>query len=260
MSKNGTGGNGAAGGSPKSRNDGAGRPLPKRFYKLAAAAPKDGGWRIELDGRGARTPGKRELMLPSKQLAAEVAAEWAAQVDHIDPAAMPLTRLVNTALDGVAGRQAEVAADVVKYSLSDLLCYRAEQPEGLVARQAQLWDPVLDWAEERLNTRFVRQIGLMPVSQSPITAAAMAEALTGLDALRLAALHVMTSLTGSALLALAVLEGRLDADTAWSAAHVDEDWQIAEWGEDAEAVARRQRRSIDMQAAAKLMRLLAASS
>lgn len=259
MSSNGSASNGAAGSGAKSRLDTMGRQLPKRFYKEALAVAKDGGWRIELDGRPVRSPGKRELRLPSETLVAATAAEWAAQGEFIDPASMPLTRLINSAIDGVAGRESEVAAEVVKYSLSDLLCYRAAEPPDLVARQAQTWDPVLDWAEARLGVAFVRQTGLMPVAQPPAIAAAMAEALSGLDALRLAALHVMTTLMGSALLALAVLEGRLDAEAAWSAAHVDEDYQIAAWGEDAEAQARRERRGIDMRAAATVARSLPVS-
>jgi len=256
VTSNGKAGNGSSETGPGARIDSMGRPLPKRFYKDAKAAEKDGQWRLELDGRPARTPGKRELLVPSRALAEAVAGEWQAQATHIDPGTMPLTRLVNTALDGVTGREAEVAADIVKYSLSDLLCYRADRPDPLVARQVAAWEPVLVWAEARFGASFIRQTGLMPVTQPPAVATAMADALAGLDRFRLAALHVMTTLMGSALLALAVHERRLSMEEAWAAAHVDDDWQIQEWGEDAEARARRDKRRVDMQAAAQVLSLL----
>ena len=234
------------------------KPLPRRFYKdvsLGVSGPPPG-HTILLDGRIARTPGRRDLTLPTIALAEAVAQEWASQGSAIDPAAMPLTRLVNTAIDGVAGRMADVAADVVKYAGSDLVCYRADFPEGLIAKQAAHWDPVLAWADEAHGARFVVADGVMPVAQPAKATALIAEAIAPLDAMRLTALHVMTTLMGSALLALAVVEGRLSPEAAWEAAHVDEDWQIAEWGEDAEAMARRERRWSEMKAAAKLVRLM----
>ncbi|MEZ5817423.1 MAG: ATP12 family protein [Hyphomicrobiaceae bacterium] len=236
------------------------RSLPRRFYNSVevGAAGTDGACTILLDGRTARTPGKRELRLAPRVLAEAVAAEWDAQRDTIDPATMPLTRLINTAIDGVAARMADVAADVVKYAGSDLLCYRADYPEGLAARQRALWDPVLQWVEERHGAAFETATGLMPVAQPVAASQRIAEAVRPLDALSLTALHVMTTLTGSALLSLAVLKGRLTPEAAWEAAHVDEDWQIAEWGEDAEAKARRERRWSEMQAASALLRLAAA--
>jgi chaperone required for assembly of F1-ATPase len=234
------------------------RPLPKRFYKSAAAGPNPAGegHAVLLDGRMARTPGRRPLSLPSARLAEAVAAEWDAVGSEIDPARMPLTRLVNTALDGVADRAGDVAADVVKYAGSDLVCYRADYPEGLAVRQRALWDPILAWAASRHDAAFAVATGLMPVAQPAAATSAVAVAIEGIDPLRLTALHVMTTLTGSALLALAVLDGRLTPEAAWEAAHVDEDWQIAEWGEDAEASARRARRWEEMRAAASLVRLL----
>lgn len=234
------------------------RPLPRRFYKnvsLGVSGPPPG-HTILLDGRMARTPGQRELTLPTVALAEAVAHEWASQATFIDPAHMSLTRLVNTAIDGVADRMTEVAADVVKYAGSDLLCYRADFPEGLIARQAAHWNPVLDWVHETHGARFAVSDGLMPVAQPAEATARIAAALEPLDAFRLTALHVMTTLMGSALLALAVLEGHLSHETAWDAAHVDEDWQIAEWGEDAEAMARRATRWEEMKAAAVLVRLM----
>jgi chaperone required for assembly of F1-ATPase len=204
-----------------------------------------------------RTPAKGVLAVPSRALAEAIAAEWEAQRDRIDPAAMPLTRLVNSALDGVRGREGEVRAEIAKYAASDLVCYRASEPEELARRQAELWDPVLAWSRGTLGADFRTAEGLMPVAQPEAVHAAVARELAGEGALRLAALHVMTTLMGSALLALAHARGAVSAEAAWSAAHVDEDWQIARWGEDADAAARRQRRWAEMQAASRMLALLA---
>ncbi|MDX2158246.1 MAG: ATP12 family protein [Hyphomicrobiaceae bacterium] len=236
------------------------RPLPKRFYRSVSVGPSatSRGHAVLLDGRTARTPGRRPLVVPDARLAETIAGEWAAVDTTIDPARMPLTRLVNTAIDGVAGRMDEVAADIVKYAASDLLCYRADFPEGLVARQHELWDPVLAWAAQHHGIVLRVATGLMPVAQPADAAQAFARAIASLDPFRLTALHVMTTLMGSALLAIAVLDGQLTPEAAWEAAHVDEDWQIDEWGEDAEATARRARRFEEMRAAAGLTRLTAA--
>jgi chaperone required for assembly of F1-ATPase len=230
---------------------------PKRFYRTVSVAGAAPAIRVLLDGRPMRTPGKRELAVPSQALAEALAAEWEAQGERIDPAAMPLTRLVNSAIDGVSGRETEVRADIAKYAASDLLCYRVEGPAELVRRQAEAWDPVLAWAREALGADFILGQGIVPVAQPKAATAAVERALAELDAFRLAAHHVVTTLTGSALLALAHAGGRLTAEEAWAAAHVDEDWQISQWGEDTEAKARRGRRRLDMEAASRLLALLA---
>lgn len=233
------------------------RPLPKRFFKDVAVRPSDGqGFSVVLDGKPLRTPGKQRLQVPLAAIAEAVAAEWAAQGERIDPATMPVTRLVNSALDGVAARLDEVRADVVAYAGNDLLCYRADSPRELVQRQHERWDPVLEWAAERVGHAFAVGTGVMPVKQPKAALAAMAAAIRPLGPLELAALHVMTTLTGSALLALAHLEGRITAHEAWAAAHVDEDWQIAQWGEDGEAAARRAHRWREMSAASRVAGLL----
>jgi chaperone required for assembly of F1-ATPase len=229
---------------------------PKRFYRYVSVEGAEPAFLVLLDGRPIRTPGRRELAVPSRALAEALAAEWEAQGERIDPAAMPLTRLVNSAIDGVRGREAEVRADIAKYGASDLLCYRADGPAELVRRQADAWDPVLAWAREALGTRLVLGQGIVPVIQPQTAIAAVGRALQELDAFALAGHHVITTLTGSALLALAHARGRLTAETAWAAAHVDEDWQISQWGDDAEAKARRQRRRADMLAASRLLALL----
>ena len=236
--------------------------LPKRFYKvvtvaqLGASTEAEGGHSILLDGKPVRTPAKAALAAPTRTLAEAIAAEWAGQEDRIDPATMPLTRLANSAIDGVSGREAELRAEIVKYAANDLLCYRADTPHELVRRQAELWDPILTWSRAALGASFVVARGIMPVVQPQEAKAALARTLADHDAFALAALHVMTTLTGSALLALAHARGRLTADAAWAVAHVDEDWQISRWGADTEAAARRARRLAEMQAASRLLILL----
>jgi chaperone required for assembly of F1-ATPase len=234
------------------------KPDRKRLYRAVSVDGAPSAWRVRLDGRPVRTPARRELVAPSRVLAEALAAEWDAQGERIDPAAMPLTRLVNSALDGVTGREAEVRAEIAKYAASDLLCYRAEAPGELVRRQAEAWDPVLEWARAELGVQLATGQGIVPVSQPQAAIAAIAGLLADLDALALTAHHVMTTLTGSAVLALAHARGRLTAEEAWTAAHIDEDWQIGQWGEDAEAKARRARRWAEMQAASRLLALLAA--
>ncbi|WP_248310405.1 ATP12 family protein [Bosea sp. 117] len=226
---------------------------PKRFYTRAEAAAGEGGFRVELDGRPIRTPGRNLVAVPSRDTAEALAAEWAAQGERVDPMTMPLTRLVNSALDGVARDPRAVADEIVRYAGSDLLCYRAEAPERLVDRQTLHWDPVLDWARDTLGARFILTQGIIFVDQPPSAVAAVDEALPA-DPLRLAALNLMTTLSGSALLALAVWHGLLSPEAAWAAAHVDEDVQIEMWGEDAEAMERRAARWRDFSAAAALLR------
>jgi len=227
-----------------------------RFYKAVGVAPAGSRFRLLLDGKPVRTPAKKEFLLPTRPLADAVAAEWEAQTGRIDPVTMPLTRLANSAIDGVMGREAEVRADIVKYAGSDLVCYRAEGPPELVRRQSQVWDPVLVWTREALGASFYVVQGIMSAPQPVPAVAGVARAIEAHGAFDLAALHVMTTLMGSALLALAHARGALTADEAWAAAHIDEDWQIGQWGADAEAKARRDRRSLEMRAASRLIELL----
>ncbi|MCT8996979.1 ATP12 family chaperone protein [Chelativorans intermedius] len=233
------------------------KPLPRRFYKNVSVAGEGESYSVLLDGRAVRTPAGNTLALPNAQAAQLVAQEYDAQGEEIDPMTMPVTRLVNTAIDGVASDTQAVAEDILRFASSDLLCYRAEGPERLVEQQAQAWDPVLDWVEAELGARFVLAEGVMHVEQPRQTIAAVAAYLRPRRApLRLAALHVMTTLTGSALLALAVEAGAIEAEEAWRAAHVDEDWNIAQWGEDAEAAARRAARRRDMMGAVALLKAM----
>jgi chaperone required for assembly of F1-ATPase len=229
-------------------------PKPKRFYKDVTVAEGGGGFTVQLDGRPVKTPGKALLVLPTEAAAGLVAKEFAAQGETLDLASMPVYRLVNTAIDGVANDTQAVVEDILRFSSSDLLCYRADGPETLVRRQNEAWDPVLDWARAALGARFLLAEGVIHVEQPREAIAAIGVHVNQrAEPLRLAALHVMTSLTGSALLALAVDSGELDAEIAWKAAHVDEDFQAEHWGHDAEALARRANRKRDMMAAAELI-------
>lgn len=240
----------------------ASRPvLPKRFYSSVTIGEEPGGFGVLLDGRPVRTPRGRPMVLPTRQAAERAAEEWARQGETIDPASMPFVRLVNSAVDGVAQDVAATAADIAKYAGSDLVCYRASDPETLVAAQAKAWDPILAFAQTRLGARFRVGEGVIFVPQPPEALAAVTDAVDAIGAadhaaLRIAALHVVTTLTGSALIALAVYYGALSPDAAWSAAHVDEDEQMRLWGFDAEALRRRAKRFEDMKAACGLLETL----
>ncbi len=231
------------------------RVLPKRFYAEATAAARGSGYAVHLDGRPVRTPGKLVLILPTAAMADAIAAEWAAQETLIDPMTMPLTRIANSVRDQVDGREEAVRADIVKYGGSDLVCYRADGPPGLVAAQAAAWDPAVLWAREALGADLAVGAGLMPVAQSEASRAAIEAAAAALEGFRLASAHVMTTLLGSVVLAMAVLHGHLTAEAAWRAAHVDEDWQAAKWGADAEAMARREARRAEFLAAVRMSEL-----
>ncbi len=227
--------------------------LPRRFYAQAAHAPEADGFRLTLDGRPANTPARNPLRVPTAALADLLAAEWGAQAAFIDPATMPVTRLVNTTLDGVVPRRDAVVEDLAAYAGTDLLAYRAEAPERLVADQTRAWDPVLDWARDALGVRLILSAGVVHVTQPPDSVAALRRAVEAVDdPFRLAALHTLTTLTGSLILALAVLHGHLDPDTAWAAAHVDETYQAAVWGHDAEAAERLAKRRAEFEAAAQV--------
>ena len=230
--------------------------LPKRFYSQAGIEMREGAFVLVLDGRPARTPGRAPLAVATQGLGEALAQEWQAQSEVIDPARMPITRLINSAVDGVAGRMEEVRADLVRYAGSDLVCYRAGEPERLVAAQGAVWDPILSWARETFGARFALAEGLMFAPQPdevlhPIREALARETVPE----RLAALHVMTTLSGSLLIPLAHVARRLPAEEAWSAAHVDELFQESRWGEDAEAVLRRQTRWRDFEAASQVYAL-----
>jgi chaperone required for assembly of F1-ATPase len=227
-------------------------PRRKRFYGAAGVAPTAEGFAVTLDGKPIRTPSGRQVVAPTREIAGAIALEWNAQGEFIDPLTMPLTRLANSVVDGVVERVDAVSDDVAKYFQSDLLFYRAGYPEELVAREAALWDPPLFWAAKALGAHFILAEGIVHVRQ-PDSAVAAARAALPRDPWSIAALHVVTTITGSALLALALMKGVLDADQVWAAAHVDEDWNSEKWGVDEEVAARRAARLVDFRTAASVL-------
>jgi chaperone required for assembly of F1-ATPase len=227
--------------------------LRRRFYETASAVEVPQGYAVQLDGKPVHTPARRVLVVPSPAIAQQLVAEWNAQTEVIDPAKMPLTRLANAIIDGVADTPQVVAAEVEKYLASDMLFYRAGTPNGLVERQAKHWDPILQWACDKLGAKFVLSEGIIHVSQSDAALSAARAGIPG-DPWRLGAIHVITTLSGSALIALAVASGDLSADAAWQAAHVDEDWNMEQWGRDEMATQRRDSRFAEYQAAVAVLR------
>jgi len=230
-------------------------PRRKRFYAKAGAIEGKDGFAITLDDRPIRTPSGRQVVVPVREIADAVVAEWEAQQEFIEPLTMPLTRFANSVVDAVVDRVEAVTDDVAKYFQSDLLFYRAGHPEALVAREAAHWDPVVFWAADTLGAHFILAEGIVHVRQ-PDSAIAAARAALPEDPWSIAALHVITTLTGSALLALALKQGVVDPDQAWAAAHVDEDWNSEKWGVDEEVAARRAARLVDFRAAAGILRAL----
>ena len=230
-------------------------PQRKRFYTQAGFNETPDGFAITLDGKTVRTPSRKPLTAPERSLAEAIVAEWEAQQDNINPTTMPLTRLANSVIDAVGDSVAAVTDDIAKYFGTDLLFYRAGHPQELVAREAAAWDPVLSWAAEDLGAHFILAEGIIHVQQ-PARAIAAARATLPRDPWVVAALHLVTTITGSALLAVALLRGRLDADQVWSAAHVDEDWNVERWGLDEEVALRRAAKQVDFRAAAGVIEAL----
>lgn len=229
--------------------------LRQRFYQRAEVEDAKDEFRILLDGRPVKTPARRTLAAPSRALAQQLAAEWDAQREVIDPAKMPLTRLANSIIDGVIDTPSPVAREVERYLACDLVFYRAGGPAGLVMRQAMAWDPVLAWAREAIGARFLLSEGIVFVTQ-PAQALAAASSAIPKHPWRLGAVHTITTLTGSALIAIALAHGVLSVDAAWAAAHVDEDWNMQFWGRDELALEHRAARFSEMQAAAAVLELI----
>lgn len=229
--------------------------LKRRFYGDVGVAAVPEGYGLRLDGKPVRTPSHRLLAVPTSVLADAIAAEWGAQRETIDPSTMPLTRLANTIIDGVADRPEPTAAEIAKYAATDLLFYRAETPAALVDRQRRHWDPVLAWARQTLGAEFKLGQGIVHVAQPQDALDAVRAAIPD-DPWRIGAVHVLTTLTGSALIALAVLRGFLSAEDAWRAANVDEDWNMEQWGRDEIALDRSTSRFAELNAAATVLRSL----
>ncbi len=227
----------------------------KRVYKTVAVEPCEGGHAVTLDGRGAKTPRGQPLALPNAALAEAVAAEWDAQADDIAPATMPMTRLATAALDVVAPRRAHVIDEIAEFGASDLVCYRADAPAELAARQHEVWQPLIDGLAARHAVHLSVTQGVIPIVQPAEAIGALRDIVAGHDDMALAALHTLATVLGSLVIALAVADGVLDADTAWAASRVDEDHQTERWGEDAEAADVRRKRHADVVAAARFLNL-----
>jgi chaperone required for assembly of F1-ATPase len=230
-------------------------PKRKRLYREVGVAEADDGFAVTLDGKPIKTPSGRTVTVPVRAIAEAIAEEWSAQQETIDPLTMPLTRFANSVVQSVVDRVHLVRDDVAKYLHSDLLFYRAGHPQALVEKEAAHWDPVLFWAAEALGAHFILGEGIMHVRQ-PDTAVEAARAALPDDPWSVAAVHVVTTLTGSALLALALTHGARDPDQVWDAAHVDEDWNRDQWGVDEEVAARRAAREVDFRAAVRILRAL----
>ncbi len=207
----------------------------KRFWKAAHVVEEPTGFGIALDARPVRTPGRLPLIVPTRALAQALAAEWDAQDDRIDPGRMPLTRAANSALEKVAPQQAEVAAMLAAYADADLTCYRADAPVALVRRQAEAWDPLLDWAAEAYGARLIPVQGVIHQPQNPVALQNLAEPLKTMSAFQLTGIHDLVSLSGSLIIGLAAISGLHPPPDLWTRSRIDEDWQIEQWGEDAEA-------------------------
>lgn len=230
----------------------------KRFYQKAEAAKRARAYAITLDGKPIKTPGKHDLLVPSGALAAVIAEEWNTQETEVRTATMPLTRLATTAVDRVATERDAIIHQTANYAATDLVCYRATHPPALAARQQAVWQPLIDWAALRYDAPLVVTSGVIPKKQSTESLRAFAAAVTEHDDFALTALHIATAACGSLIIALALLEGQLDAQEAFAASQLDESFQIEGWGEDAEQAERRRALAADIQATARFISLLRA--
>ncbi len=230
------------------------KPGVRRFYREATVVEASGGFSLMLDGRAARTPARALLAVPSRAFGNALAQEWQQQGEFIDPAIMPLTKLANSAIDGVTAQREAIIDDLTRYAGSDLLCYRADVPSGLVEAQAAAWDPILEALQKEYGIRFTVISSIVHTEQPPCSIAAIRAVLErAISPFTLAALHVMTTITGSVLCSLACAAELITAEQAWSAAHVDELYQEQHWGRDEEALARRKVRRVDFMAATKVV-------
>ena len=232
----------------------------KRFYKEAAVTSGQDGHGVLLDGRPLRSPAKQVLLLPSADLAAAIAAEWGAQGEEIEPAAMPLTRLASTARDRMPAARAAMIAEVAGYLGTDMLCYRAASPIELIERQRDGWQPLLDWAEEVYGTRFVVTTSVLPVAQPEAAVQGLHAVVEGLEDWPLTGVHAATTTLGSVILALALWQGRVDAETVWRLSLLEELFEQERWGRDQEAERRQEVLRRDIEAAARFLASLSESS
>ncbi len=227
----------------------------KRFYKQASAAATEDGFAVHLDGRPVKTPAGCRLAVPFRPLAEAMAEEWEAQVEEIKPHTMPMTQLASTALDRIGPERATILDQLARFADTDLLCYRADFPPDLVKRQTSQWQPLLDWAAELTGGRLAVTSGVVAVAQPAEAVAALTGRLASYDDWQLTAAQAACAASGSLVLALALVEGRLSGEQTYEISQLDETYQIEQWGEDAEAAARRAALRRDIVAAERLLLL-----
>jgi chaperone required for assembly of F1-ATPase len=225
----------------------------KRFYRETAVAEDDAGYQVTLDGRAVRTPAKEKLALPTRALAEAIAAEWDEQETEIQPHRMPMMQLASTAIDRVRPRREDVITEIATYAETDLLCYRADSPTSLVTRQAQEWQPMLDWAAGQFDAQLAVTEGIIPVAQPEGALRALRAAVSSCDEFVLSALYTLTTVSGSLVLALAVRDSAMEPEAAFDASHLDEEWQASQWGRDEHAESRRERSREEILAAARFL-------
>ena len=228
----------------------------KRFWTDVTVEPDESGWAILLDGRSLKTPARAALAVPTQALAEAIAEEWRSVGETVDPRAMPLTGLANAAIDRVAPDRPAFAQGLARYAEADLACYRVEGPRELVAQQELSWDPLLAWARRRYDVDFATTCGLMHVAQPGATVERLSHAIAALDAFQLAGLSPLVTVGGSLVAGLAVIEKAIGADEAWKAVSIDEQWQLDQWGADAEAEKALDNRRRDFMAGARLLELV----
>ncbi|MDB6175975.1 ATPase [Paracoccus sp. Z330] len=223
----------------------------RKFWDEIAVRECEGGHEILLDDRVLRTPGKKGLVLPTRGLADAIASEWQAQADVIDPGSMPLTRAANSAIEKVTPQFADVADMLAEYGGTDLICYRADHPDDLVAQQSLAWEPLIEWAADDLGARLNPTQGVIPIAQDPASLRALRQAVHAVDVFGLTALHDLVTLPGSLVIGLAVTRGHLDADEAHRVSRIDEAYQNSQWGQDEEAATAAENRLAGIRAAAR---------
>jgi chaperone required for assembly of F1-ATPase len=228
---------------------------PKRFWTDVAVIESGGGYAVALDGKPIKTPAKQDFIAPTRALAEAIVAEWAEQGERMNPKAMPQTRYVNSVIDGIKPQRAAIVEAVAAYGASDLLCYRAEHPDALIARQAERWDPLLSWATRTYDAPLVLAAGVMPVTQPQPSLDRLSRAVEAHHDFALAGLHDLVSISGSLILGLSVSAGRLSPDEALSLSRLDEHWQIEQWGDDEEAAETAAKKAVDFAEAARLISL-----
>ncbi len=230
----------------------------RRFYEKAVADSCDGRHSVKLDGRAIQTPAKAPMVLPTRALAATIAEEWAAQGETVEPRSMPMMRLAASAIDRVTPSRDAVVDEIAAYAATDHLCYRADGPETLIQRQAEAWQPWLDWATDRFDARLEITAGVVAIEQDPAARVALRDAIAAYDDYTIVALHSLTTVFGSVILALAVVEGEIGARDAFVASRIDEDFQAEQWGTDEAAEAQRAALEAEIGEAARLLALLQA--